>query len=195
MSRDSSKSVTGRDLLHLYLELRGMVPDFREWREDRLGANPPRLVRLKQLTALFRAFGIPWSPNTFGDGSFIAEGDPKHAPLLARAASQMPAAATQVHGPRGHQLPALFSILLHYRAVVEQALSFSGSVLDAGGLYYYAHWNVGKLNEVIRQHVQIIEGILVELISPDARTFTVGELVRDYGYPDDDLHQIDVEWL
>ena len=191
MSPGGAESLTARDLLHLYLDLRGMVPDLKEWSEDALNSNPPRLVRLKQLKALFRAFKIPWNLSDFCEGSFIEAEDPRHVPLLKRAAAEVSEGRTLNPESLGNQLPTLFSILLAYREGVASSLSFSGGVMEASGLYYYAHRKVAQLNQVIGQHVHIVEDILVDLVSPEAAAFTLGVLVRDYGYPEDDLFQID----
>ena len=133
-SSGGAESVTARDLLHLYLDLRGMVPDLQEWSEDSLSSNPPRLVRLKQLKALFRAFEIPWNPSDFREGSFIEPEDPRHVPLLKRVASEVSEAPTLTLGSLGNQLPRLFSILLDYREDVDRALSFSDGFIEASGL-------------------------------------------------------------
>ena len=192
MTGMTEQSVTARDLLHLYLELRSMSPEVVEWSEERLADNPPRLVRLRQLTALFRAFGIPWSMSSFRDGSFIKQGQ-DHEALLQRAASEMPAELQERHGPSAEQLPMAFSILLRYREEVGRTLS-SSTGTEASAFYFWALRRIGQLNETIRQGVQPIDEILAELISPDGKYFTLNALVQDFGYPQDDLDQIDDDW-
>jgi hypothetical protein len=34
----------------------------------------------------------------------------------------------------------------------------------------------------------------VELISPESAAFSIEQLVQDYGYPDIDLSEIDLDW-
>ena len=41
----------------------------------------------------------------------------------------------------------------------------------------------------------VIDDILVAFISPDAKAFTVGQLIRDFSYPDVDLSEIDLVYL
>ncbi|MBV9124234.1 MAG: hypothetical protein JO112_12825 [Planctomycetes bacterium] len=93
-----------------------------------------------------------------------------------------------------HLLPVCFKILFDYRTKVEKVLTFSSGVLEASGLYAYAHRKAGELNGIIREHVRIIDDLLVALISPQAKTFTVEELSKDYDYPDVDLNVIDADW-
>ncbi len=47
---------------------------------------------------------------------------------------------------------------------------------------------------MIRLHMGIVDDLLAELISPCNATFSVAELARHYGYPLDDLFEIDVDW-
>ena len=190
MSSGGAEPLTARDLLQLYRDLCRVVPDLLAWSENALGASPYLLVRLKQLQALFRAFKIPWDPIGFREGSFLEGEDPRHVLLLKRVAAEI-AERRLDRGSIQNQLPGLFSILLAYRDVVEPALSFSSGVMEAGGLDYYAHAKVAQVNQVIREQVQVVDDILVELISPKRTTFTRRKLVRDYGYPEDDLDQVD----
>ena len=128
-----ARRITARDLLHGFLELRRLTPDMGEWSEECLASNPPRLVRLRRLIALFRAFGIDWDPSSFSEGKFIQPESRRYAALLERVAAEMPAAVAHGLGPKGHQLPEFFAILLRYGDTLEAALSFSGGVLEASG--------------------------------------------------------------
>lgn len=91
------------------------------------------------------------------------------------------------------QLPYCFETLLEYRERVEQVLSFSSGVMAASGWYLYAFQKTEALDRIIQGNVSIIEEILGGFISPEAKTFSVDQLVRDYGYPDVDLFEIDMD--
>ena len=105
----------------------------------------------------------------------------------------MPKARRHGLGAQGSQLPDCFKILLEYRDRVEDVLSFSSGVLEASGLYLFAHRKAGELNQIIQQNVGMIEDLLIAFISPEAKEFSVAQLVRDYGYPDVDLCEIDLD--
>jgi hypothetical protein len=194
MAKQDRANVSARILLHGFLELQGLSPDLADWSEDRLAGNPPRLFRLRQLVALFRAFQIPWNPSLFVEGKFIEPESPRYATLLDMMDSTMPELKKHGFGAQPHQLPYCFEILFAYRGRVEHVLSFSSGVLEASGLYLYAHRRAGELNRIIKEHVSIIDDHLVAFISPEAREFSVKELVRDHGYPDVDLFEIDADW-
>lgn len=186
----NAKTITARSLLLEFLNLRSMSPKLREWTEEQFANNPPRLFRLRQLVALFRAFGIPWNPTSFVQGKFIEPDLPRYAALLSKLTAEMPHGSA--HWTHSHQLPQFFSILLDFRKRVENVLDFSSGVQEASGLYLHAHRKAGELNSVIQDNIAIIEGTLVELISPEAAAFSIEQLTRDFEYPDVDLFEIDL---
>ena len=190
-----ARQVTALDLLHLHLYLHGIDPDYLQWAEGQLSEEPPYSVQLKQLKVLFTAFRMPWNAGAFREGSFIEVGDPRHGPLVEEAVSDMPEWARRQDWTAADDLRGLFSILLRYRELVygtlDSAFSFNDGVMEASGLYYYAHWKVGQINQAVRQQMQVIDNLLVQLISPDGKAFTLTELVRDYGYPEGSVTQDD----
>ena len=169
-----------------------MSPELGDWTEGRLSGNPPRLFRLRQLAATFRAFGIPWDPPGFVQGKFIQPEQPRYATLLSKLTAEMPKESSR--WAEAHQLPEFFAILYDYREQVGGVLAFSSGVLTASGLYLHAHRKVGELNRVIQDNVAVVEDVLVELIDPEAAAFSVEQLASDHGYPDVDLFDIDSDW-
>jgi hypothetical protein len=170
-----------------------MSPSWDDWTEERLAGNPPRLFRLRQLVALFQAFGIPWDSPSFARGGFITPTNRRYDALLAKLATEMqdrPRGTTA----DGHQLPEFFGILFSYRERIDHVLSFSSGVMAASGLYRRAHRTASKLTDVIEDNIAIIEEPLIALISPEGAVFSVEELVRDYGYSDVNVGEIDDEW-
>jgi hypothetical protein len=184
--------ITARSLLLAFLELRSLTPKLADWTDERLSDNPPRLFRLRRLMALFRAFGLPWDPLSFTEGKFIRPEQPRYAALLGKLAGEMSEGSRR--RVEGHHLPKFFEILYEYRERVENVLSFSSGVLEASGLYLHAHNKAGKVNQVIRGNLPLIEDSLAELISPEGAEFRVEQLIQDYGYPDVDLFEIDADW-
>jgi hypothetical protein len=174
------------------MELRRLSPKLADWTEERLSDNPPRLFRLRQLVALFRAFGLPWDPESFVNGKFIEPEHPRYAGILTKLLEETPMSPGD-HSVN-HRLPTYFWILFSYRTRVGEVLSTSDDVLVAGGLFQHAYQMVGDLNQVIQERVAVIDESLAALVSPEGASFSVEELVRDHGYPDVDLLQIDGDW-
>lgn len=157
-----------------------------------MAGNQPRLLRLRQLVAMFNAFGLPWNPQLFTEGKFIDPEHTRYRDMLSKIAEEMPEMSRE--GADNYQLPNFFKILFDYRTRVDDVLSFPGCVMEVSGLYLYGYHKAAELNKIIHDNVNIIEDVLVTLISPEAVTFTVEQLVRDYSYPDVDLREIDMDW-
>lgn len=187
-----AETITARDLLRGFLELRSLSPRFDDWTEDALCDNPPRLFRLRRLAAMFRAFGVAWDPPSFAAGGFIQPEHPRYAALMSRLTERMRDESKRRRAAR--DLPEYFATLFRYRERVDGVLNFSSGMLEASGLDAYAHHAAGELNSVIRRNIALVEEPLAELISPERATFTVEQMARDHGCSDVDLSEIDAEW-
>ncbi|MFI5387051.1 MAG: hypothetical protein ACHQ50_13135 [Fimbriimonadales bacterium] len=191
--------ISARELLEHYLEFNGLTPNKENWSEKSLATNPPRLVRFQRLVALFKAFGIETEVSSFHKGEFIDVKNPAYRPLLVRIRSEVDDEVIAQHlDPQSQQhwadLRHVFEQLLAYRVRLRAVLDFSGGVLEATPLYYYAHQKIGEINRAIRPHLGIVEDLLVELISPTDAKFDVTDLARDFGYPLVDLSDLDLDW-
>lgn len=187
-----SEGLSAHSLLDQFLELRGLSPDFDDWTEERFASNPPRLYRLRQLVALFRAFGLPWNPRGFTEGEFIQPDNPRYAGLWERLQTQLPTHRLERAGP--HQFPHFFGILYRHRELLDRALSARSEWLEASGLYAFALRMCDSLNDVIRKNLHTLDEMLAVLINPEGIAFTREALIREYGYPDVDLFSIDADW-
>jgi hypothetical protein len=189
-----NRTITAQTLLLGFLELRSLTPELNNWTEELLSDNPPRLFRLRQLTALFQAFGIPWGPQSFVKGKFIQSEDHRYDSLLSKLSTELQEDTSCEVWDR-HRLPRFFATLFDYRQRVDDVLSFSSGVLLSSGLFLLAHSKIGELNRIILKNIADIDDTLVALICPEMAVFSVEQLVRNYDYPDVDLTEIDVDWI
>ena len=194
MSIENNKTNTANDLLAGFLDLRGFTPEYDNWTEELLSGNPPRLIRLRQLVALFQAFGIPWGPQPFVEGKFIQPEHPRYDLLLSKLSVEFPEEMNHSAWTDDVRLPRFFATLFDYRMRVEAVLSFSDCILTASGLLKLAYDKICELNRVIQENISDIDDTLAVLISPETAVFSIEQLVRDYGYPDVDLSDIEVDW-
>ncbi len=197
MGLGTPETVTAYDVFRRFIELHQLVPDLNDWHEDRLERNEPRIIRLKQLTAIFAAFEIPWDPWAFTRGQFIEGKNPAYSDFVARTKRELPSEHVARLRPGWYfaDLPGCFEILFEYREKLEDVLSFPERALIASGMYLYAQRQIEKANRAIESNVWIIDDLLAELISPESRQFAVTELVHDHGYPDVDIFEIDSEYF
>jgi hypothetical protein len=192
---NGTETIDARRLLSLFLGLRGLAPDLNAWSEEQFANNPPRLLRLRQLMGLFKAFRIPWDPVGFSQGRFIDRKKSHHPGLIAVLSLEMTELGISNHEIHAHSLAGGFRLLLDYRTRVGSVLDFWGGVMEASGAYLYAYKKGRELNETLERTVGSIDDALARFISPDGKSFTIRELVDRFGYPEDDLSDVDEDWF
>ena len=189
------QTITAHDLLIRFLELQSMTQNYDDWTEESLSDNPPRLIRLRQLTAMFQAFGIPWDPRSFIRGTFIQPDLYPYHPLLSRLSIELQEGITNRDWTDHTRLRRFFEILFRYRIHVESVLSYPDGFLMASGLMRVCYDKICELSGIFENSIDTIDDILTAVISPTMAAFPVGQMVRDYGYPEDDLEDIDTDWI
>lgn len=193
-----STSLSAVDLLRQFVELRDYSPDLESWSDESFAANPPRLYRLGRLRALFAAYQIDWDPAGFAKGAFIESADERYADVARQMEVLLVTVALEpgsLSASGATQRQLCFEMLLRYRERVEKVLVFPDRILAASGWFALASHQMQELNRVIDEHLLLVEEILAALLSPEGRRFELLEMVRDYGYPDVDLEEIDIDWI
>lgn len=186
-------TITAHTLLHTFLEMRMLSPRVEEWTEAHQSRNPPRLIRLRRLQAMFRAFGIAWNPRAFEEGDFIDPADPRYAAILRRYEPR------RIPGIMGgflipEHLARSFAILLEFRVRVHRVLDHPERIFASDGPILHALELMTTLATDLRASVRPVDDALAELISPEGAAFELDVMRVEYGYPDVDLCVIDAEW-
>lgn len=183
-----AQAISAHDLIRTFLDLQDLSPEVDKWSEEHFADNPPRLIRLRRLKALFRAFGISWGPESFKIGRFIQHENPLYSPLLERAAeARISVTASGLHN--------YFEILFNYLQTVQGLRSFSSGVICASGFTAYAHTTAWTVTKAVLESVKGVEDDLAFVIDPEGRTFTMEMLIAEFDYPDANLSEIDMDWL
>lgn len=194
-------TLTARDLLYGFLDLQHMIPKFEDWSEDKYPENPPRLIRIRRLKAIFRAFEIKWDPLKFFIGDFLCSTGKSFDPVESRYCEflqglkdEMPRSIREVSKLRKMDLFNMFRVLMRYREALDRVLSSNRGVMAASGPGLYAIEKIGTVNQVIQKHVPVIDDLLIAIIDPEKRAFPMSRMVKDFGYPEEDLGGIDADW-
>ncbi|MDD3816034.1 MAG: hypothetical protein PHZ02_15470 [Desulfocapsaceae bacterium] len=89
-----------------------------------------------------------------------------------------------------------FDQLLSYREQIEQILCFGSGAYHIGFLLGQGTYQkIWQFSGMIKERIVDIDKLLVAFISPGGKSFSVEDLIRDYDFPDVDIHEIDMEHL
>ena len=185
-----SGTVTAHHLLYCYLEFGILVPEVKNWTEEDLIDNPPRFHRLKMLQSMLRAFGINDLVG-FRTGKFIEENDSRR---YERALSLI--SEEKISSDKNYCLPECFASLIQHREEVEYVMNFGSGAYSFGStLLRDTYQKIWDFIAVIKEEAKAIDAIIVAIISPEEKSFSVGQLIREYDFPCIDIMTIDLDWL
>jgi len=195
--RKEKTVITAVDFLHMYLEFNTMTSAKKDWTKPKLAKSPPWLNRLLRLEALIKAFGLRTKLVDFHKGHWIDFENSAYDVFLDAAGAEIlenPVEQWDTKQDR-HRLQRVFELLLQYRINLEKSLDPGGVVLCRDGAGLYADRKISALDAIIEQNLFLVEEPLATIISPENRSFQVTNLAREYGYPDVDLDELDLDWI
>jgi hypothetical protein len=191
MNLDRKQRVTALTLLDAFDDYCANEPKNRAWDEDQLKNAPAALCRLRQVKALFAAFDLPLEPEDFINGRFIRNQPERYEPLVERLRPSMRPDFAERASPR--TLDVVFETLRSYRLGMSRGRRSAGDFLSYSGVLAHVVEDViVPINREVERVLEPIDSLLAELIAPDRRSFTIGDLIDRYGYPDEDADEL--EW-
>jgi hypothetical protein len=207
---------TTKDLLDKLLEFRAMTPNSDEWNETSLKHNEPRLIRFRRIHSLFKAFELKhkkkektnfWSllsENSkenklskdeiigFFEGSFITIREFVKYPNSQKLIEKEKAFDSDSF--KNRDIYQFYGHLMKYRIKVESVLNYNSGVMEASSLGFRSAISLtNELNNELNNEIEKIDEILFEIINPKNLTFGEDILIKEYGFPKDDLDSIDMD--
>jgi len=197
---------TAQELLHLILEFRRMTPERAAWSLEAQRDNPPRLVRLRQIAALWRAFlgegdgaeDVGARLGNFLEGSFVLRRRLEDfAGILVEIDAAMSKRAR--HVPKRplelEDLCANFTSLLQLRLKLDEVAKHNDGVLEVGYTRCYPVLLAQSVAQEIAAPIEELDRVLALFIAPADRCFAEEDLVARFGFPTENLADIDFDWL
>jgi len=213
---------TTRDFLLLVYDFVGLSPDHVEWNFSTLKDNPPRLIRLLRILSLLGAYGI--KPNREStsyinnegvlilDRAAVIDTDQNHLKefveggfLKKRSSNEFENAFSLIvqlkDADRSKDLNLwdaiqFFSEGMRYRFEVNHSIEFASGFLAASspGLRTLLR-KINNINRELKNQVFEIDEILIQFINPNELEFEQSLLEDEFGFPPDDLEEIDVDFM
>ena len=193
--------ITELDLVDKICDFIDHVPERNEWNENSLLSNPPRLIRYKRIKVLIKAYlGEDIKLHDFIDGNFIKEYQNDKYKALRLHVKDYNKLNNRLYDTVNEfqlrDVQRLFYSLLDYRLKINIALCHnSGWLVASGNLIQHALSIESKINKTIRNSFGELNQALSLVINPTGLKFTEAELIEKYGYPNEDLDEIDFNWL
>jgi hypothetical protein len=177
-----------------------MTSDPATWTEEQLKENPPRLVRLRRLRALAKAFDVQPGFEALWSAKFVQQRPFEHyQPFVQRVMREsetlFPEALRSMHRPMEtwdieHVYERLFQFLMRHAYPM---LAFNDGVMEASGVYLYTVRRVNHSLAGLPELIRPIEELAGLVIDPASRSFSPEELMA-HGWPDVDLFELDLDY-
>jgi hypothetical protein len=207
---------TTKDLLNKLLEFRAMTPNSDKWNETSLKHNEPRLIRFRRINSLFKAFELKDKKNEktnfwsllsenskenelskdeiigFFEGNFITTRESIKYPNSRKLIEKEKAFDSDSF--KNRDIYQFYHHLMKYRIKVESVLNYNSGVIEASSLGFRSAISLtNELNDELNIKIEKIDEILFEIINPNKLKFDENLLIKEYGFPKDDLDSIDIE--
>lgn len=196
---------TASDFLTKFYNFKGMVPDESRWNEESLKGNPPRFYRLLELKALMKAFNIgedlikDFVSQSFIDNRNPSDFEPIYQDIeryVLRDDFEKKRYEMEKERIRKRGVKMIYQKFVQFSELIRKTLAFNSSWLETGMINsrYIIHKTNDLLKSIDTSKLEEIDKLIVLIIDPKQQSFTKGELIRKYNYPDVDIQKIDMDW-
>lgn len=193
---------TAQTLINTTLEFTEMTPNPAEWNRAALRDNPPREIRFRQIEALMKAF-LPdagtHSIQSFLSGDFItARSEADYEKLWAYMCAYVKEVETEVEERPVSiaQLRFIFPKMLDYKRKLRSVTTFNSGWLEASLLSArFSIYMTDSISKNLEGKTDKLDDVLAWFVDPRERSYTMDELVKRFGYPKENLRDIDMEYM
>lgn len=188
-----------KQLLDTFLDLYTYDTKIHEWSFEKFENYPSRSHRLQIITALMKALDINCSYSQFIEGKFITNVQyEKWADFKKSIENILPQVKESI--PPGMQMDAfaigmLFRTLMRYRLYAQQLLASNDGIYLASGEFRTFLDLMSEPNRKLIEELKKIDTVLLFCINPTAISYTKEELIANFGFPDVNINEVDVDWM
>lgn len=179
-------------LLDTLYELEELSP-FWKWRSDEFRDNPPRFIRYKMVVSMLKQLGYPVAPEDFVTNPFVRD-IPEDDDLPYDLTDFLKVYGTfQRHLDTGDVRMTFLTLYnfrkrLHHALVDDLMVSGIGNVKPGNQI-------MAQVSERLLTDVSFVDQFLCIVVDPKGLKFDKDLLVKDYGYPKENLEEIDLDWI
>ncbi len=196
------------DLVDKIIEFQALTPERLQWSEHKLKDNPPRLYLFQQIKALLKILfkNQDLSIEQFINGDFIQKNELNTFDSLNKNIIENYDYKESDHYERAvknfnrfksnSDIKKIFAFHFKFILELENLSNFNTGMIGSGRLTnHYAYSMIRDVtNSIDQEKINNIRNEINYIIDKDQRTFSMLELVENYGYPDLDLEDVNLDW-
>lgn len=211
---ETSKTYNGIDLLNRVLEFVAMTPNDREWNYKSLSHNKSRLIRFQQIKSLVNAFSLNierskyegtsnyFNPDLKAEIKSILKGDflkgnkMEDYDELNNVVSQfLKQNNYNLDRPiKMTELNFIYPKMVNFKSKLLELKDFNSGFLEANSSFTIFHIMLTNfISSNLINNSNDLDNVLELLINPKRKSFTEKELIEKFGFPSDDLNEIDID--
>ena len=186
-----------KQLLDLFLDLYTHDTKIEEWSFEKFKDNTSRLYRLQMIASLMKALGITCSYYDFKQGRFIAKDQfNKWKEFKESILDQLDAKAyarSMKDSSHPFDIQGIYGTFMQYRLYAAQVLGIFDGIFLANDEFRAFAKMLNTSNIHLKEDLKNIEHVLHFCINPNGISYTQEELISQFGFPEVDLGQIDMD--
>jgi hypothetical protein len=185
-------------LLEDYLELKSLVPNIENWKEDLLLSNPPRYYRLLRIKACMLSLTIEAEDfRQFASGRWFRNASPELIDTIEQVLKETYCLDYQKYLDEDKVFSGryMFSMLLQLREVLYKLTSIRSGILAASGHFLTPIFMIEHLQQKTLSEQLALDEVIQLMLNPNEIRFNYSQMTKSYGFPDVNIQDIDLEWL
>jgi hypothetical protein len=192
-------NITAKDFIKIYVELKYLTPNVKEWTEELFSESESRLIRLKQLHVFKRIFNINETWEEFERGKFLDRFPIESYNQLKQNFKTLKKTKSWNSQNFDHfcyrDIQLTFRLFLEF-IVIENTLKNhinEYSMTYSLGQNYSYELTKSYFTQRTNKKIQYLINNLAIIIDPLNQVFSLDELKNKFNFPYGDLEDIDIE--
>ena len=195
----NKNEIMEKQLLDTFLDLYTYEKEIESWSLDSFEEKTPRYYRLQIINSLMKALEINCSYTQFSHGKFISDVQyKKWGDFKKRNENMLPQDLGNI--PKSMQMDAfaigmLFRTLMRYRLYAHQLLASNDGIYSTSGEFRTFLELMNAPNQKLIEELKKIDAVLLFCINPTGISYTKEELIDNFGFPDVNINQVDLDFM
>lgn len=189
------KLYTIKNLIEKIIEFSLMTPDKEKWNMSSLINNPPRHIRFKQIEALIRAFynvndGEKITIEDILDGNIFIKAKEFSGDEIVTYILTTPAKKADIK-----DLIRAYKNLMIFKQLLIETTRYQHRFLEYNDPEMIAVMNIIiNVSTSLSNSSILLDDAFETILNPNKKSYSKHELISKYGYPKEDLFEIDCDY-